>query len=352
VPDYARSKASGTTFQELSGSRAAELAVPVAPLPEQRLIVTKINSLSAKSNRARDQLNHIPRLVEKYKQAIVASAFNGRLIPDLISEPIDEHVARNHICELASTLKVKPWKSSNKKLDGLQPLPRGWTWMKVGDLAVHRSGIAFKSKTFSNSGKQVIRLGNLYGGRLDFNRSPVFLSPDSAPSGTFTARADDIVVSLTGTKYKRDYGYFVKLPHSIDVFINQRLLCLSCSQSLVPDFLVYFSQTPTFREWFFSLETGGVNQGNVPVAAVMEAPVPIPSVNAQKKLAARIDTMFNWVDRLGFEALSARKLIDRLDQAILDKAFRGELVLQDSSDDSASALLERIRAERLQAMRA
>jgi type I restriction enzyme S subunit len=45
---------------------------------------------------------------------------------------------------------------------------------------------------------------------------------------------------------------------------------------------------------------------------------------------------------------SARKLIDHLDQAILAKAFRGELVPQDPSDEPASVLLDRIRAERTQ----
>lgn len=53
--------------------------VPVAPLREQRRIVAKIDSLSSKSKRARDQLDHIPRLVEKYKQAILTVAFRGEL---------------------------------------------------------------------------------------------------------------------------------------------------------------------------------------------------------------------------------------------------------------------------------
>ena len=60
----------------------------------------------------------------------------------------------------------------------------------------------------------------------------------------------------------------------------------------------------------------------------------------------RVETAFAWIDRLASEATSARKLIDYLDQAVLAKAFRGELVPQDLNDESASALLERIRAER------
>jgi type I restriction enzyme, S subunit len=60
----------------------------------------------------------------------------------------------------------------------------------------------------------------------------------------------------------------------------------------------------------------------------------------------RIDTAFSWVDRLASETTTARKLIDHLDQAVLAKAFRGELVPQDPNDEPASMLLQRIKAER------
>lgn len=59
-----------------------------------------------------------------------------------------------------------------------------------------------------------------------------------------------------------------------------------------------------------------------------------------------IESAFEWIERLSHEATSARRLIDRLDQAVLTKAFRGELVPQDPEDVPASVLLERIRAER------
>ena len=52
-----------------------------------------------------------------------------------------------------------------------------------------------------------------------------------------------------------------------------------------------------------------------------------------------------WVGRLASEAASARKLIDRLNQTILAKAFRGELVPQDLNNEPASLLIERLRAE-------
>jgi type I restriction enzyme S subunit len=75
-------------------------------------------------------------------------------------------------------------------------------------------------------------------------------------------------------------------------------------------------------------------------------PVPVAGPQEQEEVVRLIDIAFAWIDRLAKEATSARKLIDHLDQAVLAKAFRGELVPQDPNDEPASVLLERIRAER------
>ncbi|MNY81808.1 Type-1 restriction enzyme EcoKI specificity protein [compost metagenome] len=61
---------------------------------------------------------------------------------------------------------------------------------------------------------------------------------------------------------------------------------------------------------------------------------------------------FIWIDRLTVDATSARKLIDHLDQALLAKAFKGELVPQNPFDEPAGILLERIRSERAAAPKA
>jgi type I restriction enzyme S subunit len=66
----------------------------------------------------------------------------------------------------------------------------------------------------------------------------------------------------------------------------------------------------------------------------------------QAEIVQRIQSAFAWIDRLASETTIAHKLIDHLDQAVLSKAFRGELVLHDPADEPASKLLERIRAER------
>src|SRR5690606_27867880 len=74
--------------------------------------------------------------------------------------------------------------------------------------------------------------------------------------------------------------------------------------------------------------------------------LPLPPLAAQEKIVRKIQAAFARADRLEAEAARARALLDRLEAAILARAFRGELVPQDPADEPASALLERIRAQR------
>lgn len=69
----------GSTRLKLTQGGLERARLPVPPLSEQRRIVAKIDSLTGKSRRARDHLDHIPRFVEKYKQAVLAAAFRGDL---------------------------------------------------------------------------------------------------------------------------------------------------------------------------------------------------------------------------------------------------------------------------------
>ena len=82
------------------------------------------------------------------------------------------------------------------------------------------------------------------------------------------------------------------------------------------------------------------------MSAIRKLNVPLPSLARQQAIVDSITAAFNSIDRLMAEAAAARRLLDRLDQAALAKAFRGELVPQDPVDEPASVLLERIRTER------
>jgi type I restriction enzyme S subunit len=71
--------------------------------------------------------------------------------------------------------------------------------------------------------------------------------------------------------------------------------------------------------------------------------VPTPE---RLQIISRVEDLFTLADQLEARLATARRVVDRLTPALLAKAFRGELVPQDPGDESASVLLERIRAAR------
>jgi len=75
-------------------------------------------------------------------------------------------------------------------------------------------------------------------------------------------------------------------------------------------------------------------------------------MDEQIEIVRRVEQLFAFTDQLEAKVASARSRIDLLTQSILVKAFRGELVPQDPSDEPASVLLERIQAQRAAAPKA
>ena len=96
----------------------------------------------------------------------------------------------------------------------------------------------------------------------------------------------------------------------------------------------------------FHFQTREVARKTLNIASLRDMKVTVPSLSDQRSAIRKVVRAFAWIDRIALETTSARKLVDHLDQAILTKAFRGELVPQDSNDEPVNVLLERIRAER------
>ena len=112
-----------------------------------------------------------------------------------------------------------------------------------------------------------------------------------------------------------------------------------------PAWLSYVLQGPLAQTAMAS-DAREVARKTLNLSLLRELPVPETPIGEQKQQAAQISHAFGAIDRLVEQARAAVRLMDRLDQSILAKAFRGELVSQDPADEPASVLLDRIRAER------
>jgi len=307
VVQYATSRSSGINLPRVSFTALTELPINLPPLNEQKRIANQINLLKEKSSSARKALEATPPLLEKFRQSVLASAFRGDLTADWRAQNPDiepaekllerirkERRKRWEEDELAKmkakgkTPKDDKWKKKYKEPEpvdniDLPELPEGWCWGPLEILGIHQSGIAYKSKDFTNSGIQVIKLGNLYQGRFDLSRDPTFLPQDHPAVFEGLLHQGDLIISQTGTRFKRDYGNFVIIPDDADkLVLNQRLLRVRLVESSLAKWVLYTTRLTFYRDYFFSRETGGVNQGNVGVEGVMRGPIPFAPYQEMK----------------------------------------------------------------------
>ncbi|MEP9400027.1 restriction endonuclease subunit S [Mesorhizobium sp. KR2-14] len=339
----------GTAQPGANATILSELSLPVAPLSEQRRIVAKIDSLASKSRRARDHLDHIPRLVEKYKQAVLAAAFRGDLTREWRAHNVPDRVSRESLEELRKTawvtLSTRSRYSAADEIDWRPniDLPTGWMWASVDQLScLIQYGTSAKTNEDGN-GVAVLRMGNLQGGELELT-SLKYLPRDHHEFPELLLHSGDILFNRTNSAELVGKSAVYEGEPAQASFASYLIRIRACG--LMPRLLCAYINSAVGREWVASVVNQQVGQANVNGTKLRRLGVPVMPPAEQQEVAHRIRTAFAWIDRLASEATSARRLIDRLDQTVLAKAFRGELVPQDPADEPASVLLERIRAER------
>lgn len=279
------------------------------PREEQRRIIAKIDSLSAKSRRARSRLDHIPRLVEKYKQAMLSAAFQGEL--------------------------TREWRGRlGTSAPAVVPLRALCASITDGD---------HQAPPRAESGTPFITISAMNDGVIDLNKATRFV-PQSYVDGLKASRRPsigDVLYSVTGS-----FGIPAAVVFDKPFVFQRHIAILKPDHAKVQTgYLHRLLGAPQVMEQAQSVATGTA-QKTVPLSGLREFLIPHPPLDEQREVTRCIDNAFAWIDRLASEATSARKLIDHLDRSVLAKAFRGELAPQDPNDEPASALLVRIRASR------
>ena len=110
-------------------------------------------------------------------------------------------------------------------------------------------------------------------------------------------------------------------------------------------FMLNWIRTIWCQKWI-SKASGASAQAHLYINDTKAMPIPLLSEPEQKEIVCRIESLFKLADAIQNRQSKIQNQIETLNQSILAKAFRGELVPQDSNDEPASVLLEKIKEER------
>lgn len=348
LPGYLRlinQATSSVTVKHLSSRTLAELPLPLPSLPEQRRIVAKLNALTARIGRARSELDRVPVLAEKLRQAASMAAFTGMLTADWrainaeSTQSDDELEAA--VVKIAGSKRRKPAAAVNWKPD--LEIPTSWRWVSV-DQVIAALQYGTSSKTSDDAGGvPVLRMGNIKNGELDWTSLKYLPSKHGEFPDLLLSIGDVLFNRTNSSELVGKSAVFRGNPGPVS--FASYLIRLRCS-GIVPDLLVRYLNSSIGRTWVGRVASQQVGQANVNGTKLKSLGIPLPPVGEQTEMNRLLTLAFARAGRLEAEAARARALLDRLESAILAKAFRGELVPQDERDEPASVLLERIRAQK------
>jgi type I restriction enzyme, S subunit len=308
----------GSTRLKLTQESMRRVLIPLPPVNEQRRIVAKLDSLFARSRRAREELERISGLCDRYRRSVLAAACSGRLTADWREEQ-----------------STTEWVDLELRKILSEPLSNG---RSVRD-AEHQ-------------GFPVLRLTCLKNGSIDLSeRKSGAWTRDEATN--FLVREGDFLVSR-GNGSLSLVGRGGIVPSLVDdIAYPDTLIRIRVQREIYNiDFLSIVWRSQCIRKQIeqAARTTAGIHKIN---QKSMEGFIlPIPPLEEQKEIVLRVEKLFHAIAQIEAEYQKALKLCDRLDQAILTQAFSGQLVPQDPTDEPAGVLLDRIRREKQDAPKA
>lgn len=294
----------GGSLTRAQPKRVAMLGVPIAPLPEQKRIADKLDALLACVDAARTRLDRIPGLLKRFRQSVLAAATSGELTEDWRGTG---HIKWRNV-KLSQIGEFGRGKSKHRPRNDARLFGGPYPFIQTGDVASSGGIITTHSQTYT-----VFGLG----------QSKLW------PSGTLCIT---IAANIADTAI---LSYPACFPDSVVGFVADKKIC-------IPQYVKWTIDVIKSDLESFAPATA---QKNINLGILSELEFELPSLKEQREIVRRVESLFAIADKVKDQYDAAHAQVEKLAPALLAKAFRGELVPQDPTDESAEQLLARIRAD-------
>ncbi len=274
---YAHSLASGSTFKELSGSKAAAMWVPVAPIAEQARIVARVGAARARCARAQALLDGAPALLARLRHAILDAGLRGP-----------------------------------------------WALAAVGDVARVQAGFAFKSAWYRDAGVRLLRGVNVAPQRTRWDDA-VYLEPGRAREHSrYSLSAGDIVIAMDRPLIAEGLKVCRIAADELPCLLVQRVARLIVGDAVSAEYLYLYLQSRGFIAHLDARATG-TQLPHVSADDIASARLPVPPLAEQREIVQAVARRLGRLARATQLHAGLRGALADVEQAVLARAFRGEL---------------------------
>jgi len=319
----------------LTHDRFAMLQVPVPPRNEQHRIAARIDELFSGLDNGVEALTNARQQLTVYRRAILRRAFHGGFTSDTRSERRGIQVAHALSAEEVAS-------------ERLSALPIGWKYVRLQHLVDPNRPITYgviKLGADVAAGVPTLRSSDVRRLRLDLE-SVKRISPQIAANYRRTfLKGGEVLVTVRGTLG----GVAVVPPALAGWNISREVAMVVPAEELDPTYLQYMLASPQLEAWFKG-QLRGVAYTGINLASLRDAPIALCHIQEQREIARVVAEQLSLVDATERDIDGQLARIELLRNAILSRAFSGQLVAQDPKDEPASVLLERIRVQRNEAM--
>lgn len=330
-----------TNYIKIGNFKSYNVIIP--PLAEQNRIVEKLDTLFAQLETIKTSMAKVPLLLKDFRQQVLTQAVTGKL-----TEEWRKGKELENGKEFVKRVIEERKKISSKKTVGLnyiQPefpyeVDNSWTFAFLQNFGEFTRG---KSKHRPRNDER------LFGGIYPFIQTGE------------VSRSNGLITNYTNTY--SDFGLaqsrlFPKGTLCITIAANIAETGILDFDACFPDSVVGylpFENLYTAKFAMFYLNTiqkdlehyaPATAQKNINLGILFEVPFPVPPHEEQQEIVRRVESLFAKADAIEKQYETLKAKIESLPQAILHKAFKGELTQQLASDGDARELLQQIQSLR------
>lgn len=247
----------------------------------------------------------------------------------LISEVVTGKVKVVKTDEEYELVKRSNEEMKDSGVEWLGEIPNDWDYLPLKYLAKMSGGYAFSSDTFKDNGVQIIKIANLYNNKLSLGRQPNFVDTSYLESHKdFIVSKGDILISLTGTLGKRDYGYSIMLEDQQKFLLNQRVGKIKYNSNVNINYGIYILQSEPYLTSLYSLPTG-TKQANLSNEHVLSIKVTLPDMDEQNKIVEYLDLKIGLINKNKYNILNQIEKLKEAKQSLISEAVTGKIEILD-----------------------